>query len=180
MNDRPNRDNTSRDYIDRVLFAATFADEKSGIPEMCDLIRALRKEADVAPIAATMLFRSIAGAAMRKGAATARANAPPDRIAQVDALAKAVETCAEVLEALDLPHENVVASLLVEAGLRVRDAAAATCEKWRAFAAQGGPYDCSTINGSLWFGRAQYAEECRREIAALDIAPILARKGPTS
>ena len=36
--------NTSNEYIERVLNAAPFADNDAGIPQMCDLIRALNAE----------------------------------------------------------------------------------------------------------------------------------------
>jgi hypothetical protein len=39
---------TSPDYVARVLGAAPFADQESGIPQMCDLIRALEFERDLA------------------------------------------------------------------------------------------------------------------------------------
>jgi len=39
---------TSPDYVARVLGAAPFADQESGIPQMCDLIRALDFERDLA------------------------------------------------------------------------------------------------------------------------------------
>ena len=37
---------TSNDYIAKVLNAAPFADNDAGIPQMCELIRALRDERD--------------------------------------------------------------------------------------------------------------------------------------
>jgi hypothetical protein len=39
---------TSPDYVARVLGAAPFADQESGIPQMCDLIRAMDFERDLA------------------------------------------------------------------------------------------------------------------------------------
>jgi hypothetical protein len=35
---------TSNEYINKVLNASPFADNDAGIPQMCDLIRALRDE----------------------------------------------------------------------------------------------------------------------------------------
>lgn len=37
---------TSKEYISKVLHAAPFADNDAGIPQMCDLIRALAADRD--------------------------------------------------------------------------------------------------------------------------------------
>ena len=52
---------TSNEYIERVLNAAPFADNDAGIPQMCDLIRALRDERDELRGEITSMHEDLAG-----------------------------------------------------------------------------------------------------------------------
>ncbi|WP_424139211.1 hypothetical protein [Roseomonas chloroacetimidivorans] len=52
-----------------------------------------------------------------------------------------------------------------------REACAALCDASARFAAAGGPHNCDTVNGALWYGRKQYAEECAKAIRARGTRP---------
>lgn len=72
------------------------------------------------------------------------------------------------------PVEPITPADLDAAVQAEREACAEACERKRVFAAAGGPHTCTTINGALWYGREQYAADCRDAIRARGPADALA------
>jgi len=53
--------NTSAEYISRVLYASPAANNDAGIPQMCDLILALKNERDELKVTIADLYNDIDG-----------------------------------------------------------------------------------------------------------------------